>query len=299
MSEGILLEALEPFNYKENVSLQLQSTFKIGGKARFFFQPKQPSQLVKLIQILDENKINFLVFGRASNIVFADVMKTDYIITTRSMKHLDIFNNEIKVEAGLPLRTLCYRCAQASLSGLEGLSGIPGSVGGAVYMNAGAYGYTISDYLTEVRVYDRKQKTIRILPKEDCGFDYRESLFQQRNQCVLQIKLKLKKRNQVCILADMKSIELKRTQKQPLDYPSAGSVFKKPSQDFHPALEIESLGLKGYAIGGACVSQKHSGFIITKNQATAKDVKRLIGYLKEKVYNKTGISLETEIEFFE
>jgi len=124
-------------------------------------------------------------------------------------------------------------------------------------------------------------------------------MFKQLNQVVLQIKLKLKKGRQASIMADMKSMELKRAQKQPLDFPSAGSVFKKPSQDFHPALEIENLGLKGYSVGGAYVSFKHSGFIINKDHATSKDVKCLVGYLRERVFNKTGVFLETEIEFFE
>ncbi len=290
---------LSKFNYLKNVLLKEISTFKIGGVIRYFFQPESKSELINLIRILDDHHIHFHLIGRASNILFADEMKTEIIISTLSVKNISVLNNQITIDGGFLLRELCYRCAENDLTGLEGLSGIPGTVGGAVYMNAGAYGYAISDYLQEVTAYHRERKKILTYNKEDCGFDYRKSRFMDDKYIILGIKIKLQKGNKKQILKKMKSYEIKRSQKQPLDYPSAGSIFKKPSLNFHPAYEIEQLGLKGHTVGGACVSTKHSGFIINKNKASAKDVKKLISHLQKQILKKTGIFLETEIKFFE
>src|SRR6056297_94139 len=290
---------LTSFNHQKNISLKSVSTFKIGGNAKYLFLPLQRSELIQLIKYFDEKQICFLLFGRASNILFSDEMKTDFLISTKFLNKLTIIDKHVTVEAGFPLRELCYRCAEVGLTGLEGLSGIPGTVGGGVYMNAGAYGFTISDYLTDVTVFDRKQQKIITYSKKACGFGYRRSRFTDRNQIILFMKMKLKSGDKEHILQQMRSYELNRSQKQPLNYPSAGSVFKKPTCEFHPALEIEKLGLKGYTIGGACVSQKHSGFIINKNHATAMDVKKLINYLKQQILKKTNVLLETEIDFFE
>jgi UDP-N-acetylmuramate dehydrogenase len=290
---------LSKFNYSKNVLLKEISTFKIGGVIKYFFQPKSQLELINIIHLLDEHHIQFHLIGRASNILFADEMKTEAVISTLSVKNVSRSNNEITVDAGYSLRELCYFCSENDLTGLEGLSGIPGTVGGAVYMNAGAYGYTISDYLKEVTVFHRKYNKIITYDKEECEFDYRKSCFMDNKQIILEIKLNLKKRNKQQIINEMKRYEVKRSQKQPLNYPSAGSVFKKPSQVFHPALEIELLGLKGCTIGGACVSTKHSGFIINKKDATAIDVKKLVSHLQKLILKKTGIFLETEIEYFE
>ena len=295
----ITAKALTKFHLKENAPLKDQSTFKIGGKARYLFLPKNESELIDLIKFLDKKKLRFLLFGRASNILFADEMKTDFIISTKLLNRREFSVDYTLIETGLSLRELCYQCAEKELSGLEGLSGIPGTVGGAVYMNAGAYGYSFSDAISEVIVYDRKKMSYRTFTKNACGFEYRKSSFMQQNEIILMVKLKLQKGNKEEILKSMKSYELKRAQRQPLNYPSAGSVFKKPSQDFYPAAIIEQLGLKGFCVGGACISSKHSGFIINTNHASANDVKCLIEHIREKVFEKTGIFLETEIEYFE
>ncbi|MEA1884711.1 MAG: UDP-N-acetylmuramate dehydrogenase [Thermotogota bacterium] len=290
---------LSKFNYKKNVLLNEISTFKIGGVINYFFQPKSQSELINIVRLLDEHHIHFHLIGRASNILFADEMKTEVGISTLLVKSNSLSNHEITVDGGFSLRELCYICAENDLTGLEGLSGIPGTVGGAVYMNAGAYGYTISDFLTKVTVFHRDNNNIITYNKEECGFDYRKSRFMDDKHIILGIKINLQKGNKEQILNEMKSYEIKRSQKQPLDYPSAGSIFKKPSLNFHPAYEIELLGLKGYTIGGACVSTKHSGFIINQKDASAHDVKNLINHLQKKIFKKTGIFLETEINFFD
>lgn len=290
---------LSNFNYSKNVFLKEISTFKIGGSINFFFQPKNQSELINIVRILDKHHTHFHLIGRASNILFADEMKTQVAINTLLLKNISLLNKEITVDGGFSLRELCYFCAENNLTGLEGLSGIPGTIGGALYMNAGAYGYVISDFLTEVTVFHRDKNKIITYKKEECDFDYRKSCFMDNKQIILEIKLNLRNRNKKQIINEMKEYEAKRSQKQPLNYPSAGSVFKKPSQDFHPALEIEMLGLKGYTVGGACVSTKHSGFIINKKNATANDVKKLISHLQTQIFKKTGFLLETEIIFFE
>jgi len=287
------------FHYKKDIWMNEISTFKIGGVIKFYFQPESQSELIQLISFLDDNQISFHLIGRASNILFADEMKTEVAISTLSMKNISFSVNQVTVDGGFSLRRLCYQCAENKLTGLEGLSGIPGTIGGAVYMNAGAYGYAISDYLTEVTAYNRESKTIISYDKEACGFDYRKSRFMDDKHIILGIKINLQRGSKKQILNKMKYYEVRRSQKQPLDYPSAGSIFKKPSLDFHPAYEIEQLGLKGYSIGGACVSSKHSGFIINKKNASACDVKNLILYLQKQILKQTGILLETEIKFFE
>ena len=290
---------LSKFNYTKNIWLKDICTFKIGGQIQYFFKPTNQTELIDLIHLLDTQHIPFHLIGRASNILFADVMKTKVVISTLSVKNISLSNGHITVDGGCSLRELCYRCAEKGWSGLEGLSGIPGTVAGAVYMNAGAYGHAISDCLIQVTTYHRKNRQIMTTTKDNCVFDYRKSCFMNQQHIILDVQLTLNRENKDQIIRKMKAYEQQRSQKQPLNYPSAGSVFKKPSQDFHPAYEIDTLGLKGYSIGGAAVSSKHAGFIINQNRATANDVKNLIQHLQQKILEKTGIFLETEIIFFD
>ncbi len=283
----------------ENTSLKALSTFKIGGKVRFLFLPNQISQLIQLFDYLDENHIRFILFGRASNILFADEMSTAYAVSTLSLTRSAVHSNIVEIQAGYPLRSFCYLCAQKNLAGVQGLSGIPGTIGGAIYMNAGAYGFEIADQLVDVNVYDLQKKKIITYDRDSCHFAYRKSRFMDHTQIILSARFQLEYANKETIMNEMKDFEMKRSQKQPLDYPSAGSVFKKPSSDFYPALEIDKLGLKGFCVGGACISSKHAGFIVNKGNATALDVKKLIEFIREKIAQKTGIQIETEIEFYQ
>jgi len=283
----------------ENTSLKELSTFKIGGNVRFLFLPEKISQFIELIDYFDENHIQFMLFGRASNILFADEMSTSYAVSTLSLRKSAVHSNIVDVQAGYPLRNFCYLCAQENLSGVQGLSGIPGTIGGAIYMNAGAYGFSISDRLIDVSVYDFTKKKITTYEKDSCHFAYRKSRFMDHTQIILSARFQLEFANKETVLNDMKEYDIERSKKQPLDFPSAGSVFKKPTSDFHPASEIDKLGLKGFCVGEACISSKHAGFIVNKGHATAKDVKMLIEIIKEKIAQNTGVHLETEIEFFE
>ncbi len=173
---------LSEFNYTKNVLLKALSTFKIGGRISVFFQPKSQYELIQLIRLLDDHHIHFHLIGRASNILFADEMKTEVAISTLSLKNIIHKNQELTIDGGFLLRELCYLCAENGLMGLEGLSGIPGTVGGAVYMNAGAFGFNISDYLTAVIAYHRESKKIITYTKEECGFNYRKSSFMDDKQ---------------------------------------------------------------------------------------------------------------------
>lgn len=292
-------EILSGFHLIENENLKNQSTIKIGGYAKNFLIPETETELIELINLLDAHKEKYIIFGRGSNIIFADTMKTEHVISTKSINKIQMELDIISVQAGQSLRELCYLCAREGYSGLEGLSGIPGTVGGGAYMNAGAYGYTFSDSIREIRAYDRKSRKIISLNNKECHFDYRKSIFMNTDQVILSVSLALKKQESEEIKKRMAAYEHKRAMSQPLDMPSAGSVFKKPFKDFYTARIIEELGLKGFCIGDACVSEKHAGFIVNKKMATSRDVKQLMAYIVEQVYEKTGERLSAEIEFFE
>lgn len=291
--------ALNHFHIIKNELLKNHSTIRIGGHAKNFLMPQKETELIELTDLLTNYQEKYILFGRGSNIVFADTMKTEYVISTKSINKLDTKLNLISVQAGQSLRELCYHCAKKGLSGLEGLSGIPGTVGGAAYMNAGAYGCSFSDNIYEIRAYNRKKRKIITLKNIECEFDYRKSIFMERDHIILSVSLKLKTEDVQKIKNKMIDYECRRNMNQPLDTPSAGSVFKKPFSDFYTARIIEELGLKGFCIGDACVSEKHSGFIVNRNKATAEDVKQLMAYIAKRIYDKTGVKLSAEIEFFE
>jgi UDP-N-acetylmuramate dehydrogenase len=291
---------LQRISCEENVSLKEYSTFKIGGKVKYLFKPKTVKELTGLIQSLNNKKKNYHIIGRGSNILFADKMKTETIITTTGIKQLHTDQDKISADCGVPLREFCYTALKQNLSGAEGLSGIPGTVGGAVYMNAGAYTYSMDQILESVLVYDMKTKNIKTLSNMDCQFSYRKSIFMKTPLIILNATFQLKKQtNNIGIKNLVKDFEQRRSEKQPLHLPSAGSVFKKPNEKFYPAKEIQELGLKGFCIGDACVSNKHSGFIVNLNQATSEDVLNLIAYIQEKVFKKTGFLLHTEIKYLD
>jgi len=211
----------------------------------------------------------------------------------------DIFvdNEKIQVGAGLSFKKLCLVALENELSGFENAFGLPGSVGGAVYMNAGCYGWETAENIVEVVAFDGKD--IIKLGKNEIGFGYRTSIFKsEKNLIILQATFKLKKGNKNEIYNLMLETMKKRYEKQPLEFPSAGSVFKRPRPDFYVGTAIESLGLKGFSIGGAQISEKHAGFIINKGGAKAEDVLKLIEYVKDKVREKYNVELETEIEIW-
>lgn len=300
MLENITL--LEEFNNIctcfENYPLAKHSTFKIGGPAEFCAFPKTAGELCALIAAAKANGVRARVFGGASNLLLSSDGVEGLVILTTEMKGIALEGERLRVFAGTRLSELCNFAAKNSLSGAEFLFGIPGTVGGAVYMNAGAHGGEVSHILVESICYDEEKDEIITLSAAEHEFAYRKSVFENRSLIVLSSLFELKKGAREEIEAKMKELTEKRRASQPLTLPSAGSVFKRPAVGFSGKY-IEDAGLKGFTIGGAQVSEKHAGFIVNIGGATSHDVLALIEKIKEEVFRIFGIMLETEIIYVE
>ena len=271
------------------------TSFKIGGPADIVCLPENLFEIQKLIKYFKEKAINFIIIGNGSNLLVSDEGICGAVIKIgNQMSEIKISGEELYAEAGALLSKTANAALNAELSGMEALSGIPGTIGGAVYMNAGAYGTEIKDVLKEVTFID-SDGNLKTLPCEELELGYRKSIFTNKDYIVLSCVLKLKKGDKTEILANMKDYTKRRTDKQPLTYPSAGSTFKRPEGYFAGKL-IEDSGLKGYSIGGAKISELHAGFIINYNNATANDVKELIKYAQNTVFEKFGVEIEPEIK---
>ncbi len=280
----------------ENALLSKYTTYKVGGVASIIVSPKNEEKLIILLKELRGMNIKYKVLGYGSNVVFSDKYFDGVIIKLDEFDKLEINDTVITVGAGVSLVKLSYKAMKEGLSGLEFASGIPGSVGGAVFMNAGAYKSDMSYVVSEVKVLTPELE-IKILYNEDLKYKYRYSFLQDNPGYIcLEAKLILSHGNKEEIKEIMEKRRKKRIMFQPLEYPSAGSVFRNPENDFAGRL-IEDCGLKGYSIGGAKVSEKHANFIINSNNATASDVKNLIEYVHDVVKKRTGVDLKVEQEF--
>lgn len=278
----------------ENFELSKFSSFRIGGNARFAAFPKNSNELISLIDTATKSGIRHIVIGNASNVLFDSGYIDALIIFTRDMKSCKIDENKIIAECGCSLSALSVTARNASLSGLEFAYGIPGTLGGAVYMNAGAYGGEISDVLYESTVYDIKNGKISTLSNKDHMFSYRKSIFSNKELILISSTLSMKKGEKEVISRTMSENMKKRTEKQPLEFPSAGSAFKRPQGMFAAEL-IEKSGLKGFSVNDAQISDKHAGFIINRGNATSDDVLLLINKTINTVKEKFGVVLEPEI----
>ncbi len=273
------------------------TTFKIGGEADVIIQPGGANQLLAVVKLLKSFDIPYYVMGNGSNLLVGDrgirgaVIKLD-----DKMSNCEVKDPAIWAESGIKLSRLANTALNNFLSGLEFASGIPGTLGGAVFMNAGAYGEEMKDIILDVSYIDTKEERIVTIPASECDFGYRRSVFSDTGAIITGATLGLKEGNVDAIKEKMRELTKRRTEKQPLDKPSAGSTFKRPEGYFAGAL-IQDCGLKGVRVGGAEVSEKHSGFIINAEGATAADVKGLIEKVQNDVYNKFGVKLETEIRF--
>ncbi len=282
-------------NVLENEPLCNHTTFKIGGPARWFLMPETEEQLRDTLKAVVEAEIPYFVLGNGSNLLVGDKGFCGAVICTcRKMEKIEVREDEIYAEAGAILSRVSNAALEAGLAGIEFASGIPGSIGGAVFMNAGAYEHEMKEVITSVRYMDMSGNVFEV-SCEECGFDYRTSMFTSGDYVILGCKLKLKKDNIDEIKARIADYTQRRVSKQPLNKPSAGSTFKRPVGHFAGGL-IEQAKLKGYSIGGAQVSEKHAGFIINKGGATAKDVLDLIEYVKKTVFEKFGVELEPEVK---
>lgn len=272
------------------------TTFKIGGPCDALIEINDTAALCVLIKAANELDVKYMVIGNGSNLLFDDLGYDGLIFHIGSglsdIKVID--NGKIRAEAGAMLISVCKAARDVSLSGLEFAYGIPGSVGGAVYMNAGAYGGEIKDVLEYCEVVD-KNGDIKNIPADELELSYRSSLLQSTGETVVTAVFKMKrKRDRNMIDADMKEYMSRRKEKQPLEYPSAGSTFRRPAGCFAGKL-IEDSGLRGFSIGDAQVSDKHCGFVINRGKATFKDVTELIEYVQKKVLADSGKDLKCEV----
>jgi len=276
------------FHFKEPLSAH--TSIKIGGPASIFVVPQSIDTLLCCIQQLDF--LSPRIIGNGTNVIAPDE-GIDCVIKTSQLTSTVVKDNTIESECGTPLRDLCKLALENELQGLEFAWGIPGTIGGAVVMNAGAFGSQMSEIVEEVLTFDGEN--IFALKGDALRFSYRSSIFREKGWLVLKVKIRLKHGIKEKIRGRMRRIMKQRFESQPLDFPSAGSVFKRPTETFYVGKAIEDLGLKGYAIGGAEISKKHAGFIINRGGATAEDVKRLISCIQQKVYTHFGVLLEPEV----
>lgn len=285
---------IEGSKIKYDEPMKKYTTLKVGGNADCLVLPENIEDVKNTLTYAKQNNIPVTVIGNGSKLLVKDSGIRGIVIKFGSkFASVEIEGEYITAYAGVTLPRLAIIAKDNSLSGLEFASGIPGNVGGAIYMNAGAYGSEMANVVQQVTYID-EQLNVQTISNAECNFAYRNSMFRTRNCVILSTKLKLTKANKEEIQELMKQNQESRKAKQPLEYPNAGSTFKRPEGYFVGKL-IDDLGLKGYSIGGAQISLKHSGFIVNTGEATAKDVLDLIEYIKEKVLEANGVRLEEEI----
>lgn len=316
--EKVLKEKLPSANIKLNEPMKLHTSFKIGGPADFFITANNIQEIREVVNIAKENNLPLKVVGNGTNLLVKDngfrgiILKTNLQeIKITKTKNKDEINTKYKinemessinckeeyivnVQSGMALGKLSQILLKNEIGGFEFASGIPGTIGGAIKMNAGAYGGEFKDIIQDV-IYLNEQNDIVVIQNTQCDFSYRHSLFSNKDYIILGCNLKLYKDTKENIKNKLDENLQSRREKQPIEYPSAGSTFKR-GEDFITAKLIDECGLKGYTIGGAQVSEKHAGFIINKNNATAEDVISLIKHVTEIVYEKTGKKINLEIE---
>lgn len=270
-------------------------TFRVGGNTSYFVEIAEEKQLISVIKLLQKKKIPYYVIGNGSNLIVRDEGFDGVIIRIAGgFSDIRIEGNRITVKSGAMLSKTAKTAYDAGLGGMEHLSGIPGTIGGAVAMNAGAYGSEIKDIIVSARVLDRESGEVFELSRDELELGYRHSIIMERSYIVLEAVFKLNDANKVDIKAEMDRCTALRKEKQPLEYPSAGSTFKRPEGYFAGKL-IQDAGLAGYTSGGASVSEKHCGFVINKGNATATDVLDVISHIQNVVWEKFGVKLEPEV----
>lgn len=307
---------LEKFsNIKKNYNLASLTTFKIGGPAKYYLETKNVKELQEVIIFCKENNISFKVIGGGSNLLVNDLGYNGLIIKYIN-RDIDLIDNIFKVGAGVILLNFVNYSLEKGYAGQESLAGIPGTVGGAIYGNAGAYGRAIGDLIRTVKIID-ENGFIQILSQEDCFFNYRKSIFSSQKIIILDAEIILEKKDNQAEKEIAENNIITRAEKHPLNYPNSGSWFKNVTlneeikerlseldlslfekhQKIPAAFLIEKAGLKGYQLGGAQVSEKHANFLVNKNSANAKDVINLSNYIKEKIKEKYNIELEEEVQY--
>ena len=279
---------------KQNEPMSRHTSFKIGGNADLYIIPHDMDALIETVRILKETETKRYFLGNATNVLFDDAGFRGAVVSLGNICAIKVIENRIIAEAGASLNLVCKTARDKELSGLEFAYGIPGSIGGAVFMNAGAYGGEMSQVVAQSTYFSLDDMTVHTIPLTAHEYGYRESVYRHNNWLVLSAVLELQKGEYDKINAAMNDYMSRRIDKQPLEYPSAGSVFKRYPGRYTGQM-IEECGLKGYSIGGAQVSEKHAGFIVNKGGATSADVLALIEHIKNEVYKKFDCRIECEV----
>ncbi len=283
-------------NILENVDMKQHTTFRAGGSVRYFAKAESVDDIRELQIFAAEKEVPFFLIGLGSNVLVSDAGFDGLIIKLgKEFSHFKFDKDKLSVKAATPLSMIARMSASLGLSGMHLLAGIPGTVGGGIAMNAGAYGEDISQTLVSAKILE-EDGNIKDYTNADCLFGYRKSVFQNTHKVILEAVFQLAPKNSTELLTSQKKIMEERKTKQPLDLPSAGSVFKRPAENFPGAL-IEQVGLKGFQLGGAQISSKHANFIVNTGGATAQQIYDLSEIAKQKVFESCGTKLEKEIIF--
>ncbi|MGN8912925.1 UDP-N-acetylmuramate dehydrogenase [Anaerofustis butyriciformans] len=295
MINTIFIEDIKKIVGEKNVLLnepmKKHTTFRSGGEAELYINVLSSENLVELIKYLKEHNIEYIVLGRGSNVLVKDGGIDSVVISTSMMKNLSVKDNIIEADAGVSLALIANEALKNELEGFEFASCIPGSLGGGVFMNAGAHGGELKDVLVDVTVFDGKD--IKVLLPDELDLSYRHSNVEEKGYVVLSARIKLGKGDTEKIKNKMAENKEYRVNAQPME-PSAGSTFKRP-EGYIAAKLIDDAGLKGFHVGDAYVSEKHAGFIVNKNKAKSRDILEVIDYVKKEVYNKYNVMLEEEV----
>lgn len=291
-------EALPGMPLLENEPMSAHDSIHIGGPVRALAVPSDVFSLTKVSYLLHKNRVSPFILGNGTNIAIPDEGLDIFVVSTEKLQKLWLQEDgSIYAEAGVSLARLAQFAQQNGLTGLEFASGIPGSVGGGLMMNAGAYGGEMKDAVRSVVCYNFSDQGLYELANEGCGFKYRHSFFETVPCVILSAVFELRGGNEEEISEKMKELNEKRRQSQPLDVPSAGSAFKRPEGGYAAAL-IEQAGLKGYSVGGAQVSEKHSGFVVNIGGATYDELVELMTHIREEVFRTAAVMLEPEIKIY-
>ena len=291
-----LRERLPGLELRENEPMSRHTTFRIGGPARLMALPQDRKEAAAVVRAAAEVGVKPFYLGNGSNLLVSDRGYEGFVVKSSGLAQTREVNRRLRAESGIPLARLAMAALGRGLTGLDFAPGIPGTLGGAVVMNAGAYGGEMAQVLTAVTYLDETGK-VSTLSAADCDLSYRHSLFSDHpDWLILEAEMELQPGDAEAIKARMDELSAQRRTKQPLDLPSAGSTFKRPEGHFAAAL-IDQCGLKGFTIGGAQVSEKHAGFLVNRGGATAEDMLRLIEAVKERVFRETGVELEPEVKF--
>ncbi len=279
---------------KQNEPMSAHTTFRVGGPAAWFVIPETCDEMREAVKVCDDAGIPRYILGNGSNLLVSDAGFDGVIVSTEKLNDIMIDGTSVTALAGALLSKIANEAFRNSLTGFEFASGIPGSAGGAAIMNAGAYGCEMKDVISNVYVFD-EDLNIRQIGRDELEMGYRTSLLMRKGYPVISVTYQLERGDPDGIKALMDDLAARRREKQPLDYPSAGSTFKRPEGYFAGKL-IEDAGLKGMSVGGARVSEKHAGFVINRGDATAADIYELCKEVSEKVKETSGVTLEMEVK---